>query len=206
MESYIEYGPYVVEKPTSQWTGFYYIENGFNEENIKKVEELVFNNYKFSKGIVGNKENNTSTDSYETNNRDIAYIQPSDQSKWLYNLLFPLALKANKKLFHFDIDVVTDSIHYVIYPENGGHLHWHTDISAYGANRRKLAMTVQLSDPSEYEGGDFQIWMGGKEPVTVPRKKGDIIVFPTFLMHRVTPVTKGQRKCLVFWTGGKPFK
>jgi PKHD-type hydroxylase len=124
----------------------------------------------------------------------------------LYELLFPLALEANEKLFHFDIDIVTDPIHYVIYPEDGGHLDWHMDTGAYGVNKRKLAMTVQLSDPSEYDGGDFEIWFGGKESMVVPREKGDVIVFPAFCMHRVKPITRGERKCLVFWTGGRPFR
>jgi len=49
--------------------------------------------------------------------------------------------------------------------------------------------------------------MGGKDGfVTVPREKGDVIIFPAFCMHRVKPITKGTRKCLVFWTGGRPLR
>ena len=173
---------------------------------IKNLTDMVYANYKFSKGKTGTKELGDLTDSYETNNRDIAYIDPKPHSKWLYDLLFPLALEANKNLFHFDIDIVTDAIHYVIYPEDGGHLDWHMDVGAFGVNKRKLAMTVQLSDSSDYEGGDFQIWMGGKNYITVPREKGDVIIFPSFCMHRVTPITRGERRCLVFWTGGRPFR
>jgi PKHD-type hydroxylase len=174
---------------------------------IAQLEQMVYSNYNFSKGRTGISELGTDIDSYETNNRDIAYIKPEAHSQWIYELLFPLALEANNKVFHFDIDIVTDPIHYVIYPENGGHLDWHMDIGAYGVNKRKLAMTVQLSDSSDYEGGDFEIWMGGKEGfITIPREKGDVVVFPTFCMHRVKPITRGQRKCLVFWTGGRPFR
>jgi hypothetical protein len=107
----------------------------------------------------------------------------------------------------FDLSYVTDPIHYVIYPEDGGHLDWHLDIGIGEVNRRKLSLTVQLSDPSEYEGGEFEIWYGHSgEFVELPRKKGDVIIFPSFLMHRVKPITRGQRKALVFWTGGEPFK
>lgn len=198
--------PYNDFKPTSNWNDYYYYKNVFNDQMIKELEDMVFTNYKFSKGKTGIAELGTDTDSYQTNNRDIAYITPMPYSKWLYDLLFPLALEANEKLFHFDIDIVTDPIHYVIYPEDGGHLDWHMDTGAYGVNKRKIAMTVQLSDPSEYEGGEFEIWFGGKESVVVPREKGDVICFPAFCMHRVRPITKGQRKCLVFWTGGRPFR
>ena len=198
--------PYNDFKPQSNWNTFYYYKNVFNDQMINNLTQMVESNYEFSKGKTGVEELGTSTDSYETNNRDIAYINPEPHSKWLYDTLFPLALEANEKVFHFDIDIVTDPIHYVVYPEDGGHLDWHMDIGAMGVNKRKLAMTVQLSDPSEYEGGDFEIWFGGKEAQIVPREKGDVIIFPAFCMHRVRPITRGQRKCLVFWTGGRPLR
>ena len=198
--------PYNNFLPTSNWNDFYYYKNVFNDEMIAALEKMVYTHYTFSKGRTGVAELGNDTDSYETNNRDIAYIKPEAHSQWLYELLFPLALEANEKLFHFDIDIVTDPIHYVIYPEDGGHLDWHMDTGAFGVNKRKLAMTVQLSDPSEYDGGDFEIWFGGKESMVVPREKGDVIIFPAFCMHRVKPITRGTRKCLVFWTGGRPFR
>lgn len=198
--------PYNQFTPQSNWNTFYYWKNVFDDNMIRDLTDMVYANYKFEKGKTGTKELGNETDSYKTNNRDIAYINPQPYSKWLYDLLFPLALEANEKIYHFDIDIVTDSIHYVIYPEDGGHLDWHMDVGAHGVNKRKLAMTVQLSDSSDYEGGDFQIWMGGKDYMTVPREKGDVIVFPSFCMHRVTPITRGERRCLVFWTGGRPFR
>jgi len=173
---------------------------------IRELEQMVHANYKFSKGRTGVKELGTDTDSYKTNNRDIAYLEPAPHTKWLYDILFPLVLEANQKVFHFDIDVVTDPIHYVIYPTDGGHLDWHMDVGAHGVNKRKIATTIQLSDPSEYDGGEFEIWFGGQESVVVPREKGDVICFPAFCMHRVRPITRGERKCMVFWTGGRPFR
>ena len=199
--------PYNNFIPQSNWNTFYYYKNVFNDQMIKELTDMVYSNYEFSKGRTGTEEMGNITDSYETNNRDIAYITPGKHSRWLYELLFPMAIEANEKVYHFDIDIVTDPIHYVIYPEDGGHLDWHMDIGAYGVNKRKLAMTVQLSDSNDYEGGDFEIWMGGKDGfLTVPREKGDVVVFPAFCMHRVKPITKGERRCLVFWTGGRPFR
>lgn len=196
--------PYNVEDIQSDWTQLYHFPKAFTDEMIEELTKMVNVHYPFEKGRTGNTE--TGEDTLERNNRDIAYLYPDRRTEWLYNLLFPIALEANKQLFHFDIDIVTDPIHYVIYPEDGGHLDWHMDVGAYGVNRRKLAMTVQLSDSNDYEGGDFEIWDGRENFITVPREKGDIVVFPTFLLHRVKPITKGQRKCLVFWTGGRPFR
>ena len=193
-------------KPTSNYNRIYHVSNVFTDEMIFHLENMVHSNYTFSKGRTGVLELGNDTDSYETNNRDIAYIKPADHSKWLYDLLFPIALEANKQFYHFDIDIVTDPIHYVVYPEDGGHLDWHLDVGGFSVNKRKLAMTVQLSDPNDYEGGDLQIWGGGQEPISVKRNKGDVSVFPSFLLHRVTPITRGQRKILVFWTGGRAFR
>ena len=96
--------PYNDFPPTSNWNTFYYCKNILNDQIINDLTQMVESNYKFSKGRTGNKETGTDTDSYATNNRDIAYIDPQPHSKFLYDLLFPLALEANEKLFHFDID------------------------------------------------------------------------------------------------------
>lgn len=204
--------PAYVNRANTDFATFYYAENAISPFEINKITKYVENNFKFEKGKTGISE--YGNDNESSNNRDIAYIDPDSNNKWLYDKLSYFVTAANDLYYNFDIDVVTDSIHYVIYPtpttpqgKDGGHLDWHMDIGAMGVNKRKLAMTVQLSDPSEYEGGDFQIWVGGKDGfITLPRKKGDIIVFPTFLMHRVTPIIKGERRCLVFWSGGNSFK
>jgi PKHD-type hydroxylase len=76
---------------------------------------------------------------------------------------------------------------------------------------RKLSLTLQLSDPSEYEGGDFYFKYltseGVKEEKVDDAKDfGTIIIFPSFVYHQVTPITKGTRKSLVNWSLGFPFK
>ena len=77
---------------------------------------------------------------------------------------------------------------------------------------RKLSVTVSLEDGSTYEGGDLQFDLRNStngEPAIInavsARKKGSITVFPSFIWHRVTPVTKGTRYSLVIWNLGKPF-
>ena len=66
-------------------------------------------------------------------------------------------------------------------------------------------MSIQLTDPSEYEGGELQL-KSKNSITTVSKKKGTIIFFPSFMLHRVTPVTKGVRHSLVGWITGPPFK
>ena len=81
---------------------------------------------------------------------------------------------------------------------------WHQDFGT--SISRKLSLAMQLSDPSDYEGGNFQIFTGGNEPQTLPKKRGYILVFPSYVVHQVTPVTQGSRQSLVAWASGPAFK
>ena len=76
----------------------------------------------------------------------------------------------------------------------------HTELDGEG-NTRKLSMSVILN--SDYEGGDFE--MRGLENKVPRLEKGSIIVFPSFIEHRVTPVTEGIRYSLVSWFVGPPY-
>jgi PKHD-type hydroxylase len=94
--------------------------------------------------------------------------------------------------------------------DDEGFYDWHNDVMWESSNcgHRKLSMVIQLSDPSEYEGGDLEIqplYLGPPDP-TVLRKQGNVVVFPSFLMHRVTPVTKGTRYSLVAWMEGPKWR
>jgi PKHD-type hydroxylase len=91
-----------------------------------------------------------------------------------------------------------------------GFYNWHNDVlwDLPNCGHRKLSMVIQLSDPSEYEGGDLEIqplYSRPPDPMVL-RKQGNVIVFPSFLMHRVTPVTKGTRYSLVAWMEGPKWR
>jgi PKHD-type hydroxylase len=86
--------------------------------------------------------------------------------------------------------------------EQGGYYHWHHDVQWNGqaVSDRKLSVTVQLSGADEYEGGDFEF----DEVKTNAdfRSKGTVLVFPSYLRHRIHPVTSGTRCALVAWFFG----
>ena len=210
----------LVQQPVRpcNFNDFYYFKNYFNDDQINAIHQMVVNGgYEFKKGGTGG--DNQKKDQYYSNNRDIAYVPGDKHSWWLFNELEKCVIEANIRMFQFDIQYVTDHLHYVIYPtpnvpdktgqtrEQGGYLDWHMDIGKGAVNHRKLALTVQLSDPKDYEGGVFQCWFGGGGKfIDLPREKGDVLVMPTFVMHNVSPITKGERRALVFWTGGEPFR
>jgi PKHD-type hydroxylase len=148
---------------------------------------------------------------------DIAWI--NDQ--WIYDLIWPYMEEANAQAgWGYDIKAA-ESAQITRY-KKGGFYVFHNDgrsdnLSAYNrpqnnflhGNVRKLSMSILLND--DYEGGDFEFAMldpVGKKVTKTPdfNKLGSIIVFPSFMMHRVKPVTKGVRYSLVSWFLGPPFK
>ena len=131
----------------------------------------------------------------------------ADKTEWLYEKLMYMTLEANSDYWKFDLSHWKDAIQYTEYNgEEAGGYDWHIDVGPHPLNHRKISITVQLSDPIDYEGGDLEIWTGGKEPMKAPKEKGAVVMFPSYLLHRITPVTKGVRKSLVLWVGGTTFR
>lgn len=149
-----------------------------------------------------------STKNLEYRSSEIRWI-PAQAHTQIRDLIWYFAITANRNAFGFDIDYVND-IQYTTYHSNeNGKYDWHCD--TFWANPtaydRKISVVMQLSDPSEYEGGDFEIDSHYAQlPKEEIRAKGTVIVFPSFLHHRVTPVTKGTRRSLVSWVEGHKFK
>ena len=71
---------------------------------------------------------------------------------------------------------------------------------------RKLSLSMLLSDPSEFEGGEFQVKTDDDNVKQLETVKGRAWFFPSYTLHRVAPVTKGVRRSLVLWVGGPPFR
>ena len=132
----------------------------------------------------------------------IFWIPKNDEFKYLYEKVCRLISQCNSDFYQFKLSELSDNIQYSVYTlENSGFYGWHTDM---GANcNRKLTCVIQLSDPSEYEGGELQINNGGI--ITLEKEKGTVIIFPSYLLHQVTPVTRGTRRSLVCWASGPNF-
>jgi PKHD-type hydroxylase len=177
---------------------YYYFENAFSEEEIEKIKNLG-NLLSKERASVGNEGNVTD---YRVS--DIAWIEDNTDSEWLYSKIADYAKTANREMWNFDIWGYHDSLQYTTYYGDGGHYDWHVDLGP-GISNRKLSCVLQLSDPGEYEGGELQMNPGGNI-LTVPRELGLLCFFPSFLLHRVTPLTGGVRKSLVTWLCGANFR
>ena len=131
---------------------------------------------------------------------EISWISDNPETEWIYRRISNYAKIANEAMWNFDIWGYQDLLQYTKYYGNGGHYDWHADLGP-GISNRKLSCVLQLSTPEEYEGGELQMNPGG-DIMSVPKGLGTICFFPSFLLHRVTPLTSGTRKSLVTWLCG----
>lgn len=133
----------------------------------------------------------------------VYWLPKTEEFVEIYKTFQELIGKCNSEFYKFSITEVSEQIQYTVYDySEKGHYDWHVDMGPNKA-RRKLSLVCQLSDPSEYEGGELQINTG--EMMIPPKEKGTVIIFPSYLLHRVTQVTKGTRRSLVLWIEGPAF-
>tara|TARA_S200000501_G_C20837704_1_gene750148 strand:+ start:1331 stop:1951 length:621 start_codon:yes stop_codon:yes gene_type:complete len=153
---------------------------------------------------------------YKTRNSSVCWLE----EPWIYNAIMPFVKEANQQAgWNFEYSI-SESCQWTKYAETQ-HYTWHVDQFKKPIDRpgtpfygliRKLSVTVSLAEGDTYEGGDLEFDLrnnGDSTPNIIKsldaRKKGSIIVFPSFLWHRVAPVTKGTRYSLVIWSLGKPY-
>jgi PKHD-type hydroxylase len=187
-------------------TQYYYFNEPLEGYILDQIDFTV-QNLKYKTATTFNPELYTDSTYNNPRKSKLKWIEDSiPQHKYLFEYLSNRINIANKNHFNLDIIGSNDNIQYTEYnSEVKGHYDWHLDISGDSNVLRKLSIIIQLSSPDEYEGGDLEIHIGST-PLKVPKQKGSIIVFPSFLLHRVTPVTKGIRKSLVWWVGGSQFR
>ena len=140
----------------------------------------------------------------ETRTSHISWI-PFKKMNDMYKDIEKIMKTTNGNHFGFDDMQITEMAQYTEYPE-GGFYDWHVDNDVNFAHEptvRKISMTLLLSPENEFEGGDLELMKEGK---VAKLKQGHAIFFASFIRHRVTPVIKGNRKSLVMWFGGTPFK
>jgi PKHD-type hydroxylase len=132
---------------------------------------------------------------------DVHLIPSVSEALPLYQLLWDTAADATKRHYGLRLSGITRMPHFVEYRAGKGHFHWHDDYSHELEDApRKLTVVIQLSNGADYDGGDLEIF--GETITSVPRERGTVICLPSFIPHRVTPVTAGIRKVIVAWIAG----
>ena len=137
-------------------------------------------------------------------NSYVNFLFPNELTNWMFGRLAAVINEVNNQYFGFDLQTMEQGLQFTKYTAPAEHYDWHVD-RGFMTGTRKLSVSVLLNDPSEYKGGELQFRFG-REPDKAPQEQGLGIFFPSYTLHRVTPVTKGTRYSLVAWISGPPFK
>jgi PKHD-type hydroxylase len=188
----------ITEHPFTTWS------DAFTPEELDKIIEIG-NQLPLSRASIGADLANTTDPAIREST--VSWVPQTDETIWIYDKLAWVIRQLNGQFYKFDMFGFTEDLQYTIYnEETTGHYTWHIDMGSSGSmSPRKLSLVLQLTDPEEYEGGDLEL-MTSSDPIAVLKQRGLISVFPSFVLHRVTPVTKGTRRTLVVWACGPEFK
>lgn len=206
MSTKLTFNPIVKTKiiyPYTWWDGF------FDNDTIDKIIELC-STYELTTGKISQGGGGVAEDDSIRQSK-ISLIKLDQENRWLFEILARIAEFMNDSFYHFDLTGF-DHFQYTVYEEGGDKYEYHTDMIFGEENHdmnvlpRKLSLSICLNDPSEYEGGQFQLCTGGSVDIVAEQAKGRVLAFPSFVLHRVTPVTKGVRRSLVVWVLGNKFK
>jgi PKHD-type hydroxylase len=135
----------------------------------------------------------------------LSWLHKTSETAWVFEKLAHTVSLLNAQFYRFDLTGFGEALQLTSYNESEqGMYRWHQDFGGNGPSR-KLSLVLQLSDPSNYDGGNLQILTDGK-PQNVRKQRGLITVFPSYTLHQVTPVTSGVRHSLVAWITGPAYK
>ena len=132
----------------------------------------------------------------------IKWLTPDEEFSWIFQRIYGAVNEANK---HFRFNLRGFKAIQIARYNVGGHFNtWHSDMGLGESSLRKLSISVQLSGPEDYDGGklEFQVL---QDELQHSKECGTTIIFPPYMTHRVTPVTRGTRWSLVAWIMGPPF-
>jgi PKHD-type hydroxylase len=193
----ITYNPY--DRHNTMWT-WAYKHNAFSDEEIKKIISTAKKLPAEEAKVAGDKKS-------KHRESEVKWIHNTDNNLWILDRVAFEMETLNNQFYNFNL-YGFNSLQFTSYSP-GGYYKWHMDtILGPQTNPeppRKLSATILLND--NYEGGQFEFYTGYTDKAETPElKKGSIVVFPSFMYHRVAPVTKGTRHSLVAWCLGPQFK
>jgi PKHD-type hydroxylase len=187
----------------------------FKPKILNNYSEWAFYNDVFDKDeceniktLFKNPEKSTVTrgddpavDYSDTRSSLVSWVPYNKDVRWIYERISNFVHDCNNSRYGFDIVGFNEPLQLAKY-EIGDYFDWHQDMGR-DVSWRKLSIVVQLSDPSEYEGGQLEFLSRSK---FASNKLGSLIIFPSYMSHKVTPITGGTRYSLVAWISGPPYR
>ena len=189
-----------VTEPWCYWDG------AFTDEEIQKIIDYC-ESKELDIGTTYGTADKSETEKVRISK--IGFHERTPDIGWIFDKLNFILQSINEMYYGFELNGY-NMFQYTTYKaEEKGKYNWHMDMLLGDRSKdyepRKLTLTLLLND--DFEGGEFQLNMGNQNnPTILPAKKGRALLFPSFMIHRVTPITKGTRKSLVVWCLGPKFQ
>jgi PKHD-type hydroxylase len=173
-----------------------YWNDAFTKEECEKIIQIAKD-----KGLIKGKTMGES----DVRKSKVSWLYSCDDMEWVFRRVTDIILNLNERFFGFDIFGLNEGFQFTNYKAPGqinteNMLIEHIDFVV-----RKLSVSIQLTDPKEYEGGELYLYDDDKGTL-MDKKQGTLILFPSYVLHEVMPVTKGERNSLVTWVTGNQFK
>ena len=172
-----------------------YCEKVFTKEECDKIIKIAK-----EKGLI----KGTTNAKTDVRKSKITWLYPDDNLDWVFRKITDVVLNLNERFFQFDIFGLSEGLQFTNYKAPSDRYGKHIDRS-FNFLVRKLSLSIQLTDPKEYEGGELLLYESEKS-TEMKKEQGTLILFPSYILHEVKPVTKGERNSLVAWVTGKQFK
>lgn len=176
---------------------FAFWQGAFSEEECEKIIQIGNKNVLNDAAVFNPQKNSVRTSK-------VSWLYPNDEMEWVFKRVTDIVVNLNDRFFGFDLFGAAEGFQFTKYEAPSGKYGKHID-RAPNTLVRKLSFTLQLSDPKDYEGGELRLHLEDK-PEKISKQRGYVCLFPSYVLHEVTPVTKGTRYSLVSWITGKPFK
>jgi len=181
---------------------FVWWEGGFTEQELNWLQEQAQKADQRAQ-VGGNPEGENLA---KIRRSQISWLNKNQDNAWVFEKLAHIAASLNAQYYRFDLTGFGEPFQLTNYDQSEqGMYGWHVDYGGKIGPSRKLSLVLQLTDPSQYEGGNLQVLTGG-QPQTVRKQRGLVAAFPSYVLHQVTPVTSGSRQSLVAWISGPAFR
>ena len=174
-----------------------YWEKVFTKEECEKIIKIAKN-----KGLT--KGTTRSKDETDVRQSQICWLYAFDNLEWVFKKITDIVLNLNSRFFNFDIFGLNEGLQFTNYKAPSNKYGKHIDKGLDNVIR-KLSLSIQLTNPKEYEGGELFLYEDEKG-IEMKKEQGTLILFPSYILHEVKPITKGERNSLVSWVTGKQFK
>lgn len=192
---------------------YHYIPNFLSESEVMAARG-IFDAYDSTPGQIGLNHGETYVERNDIRKCGVTHIQRDETNHWLHEKMEQVMLQTNDQLWKLSITDFGETMRQMRYGPDEHFRAWHVDHGAGDTAFRKLTAVVQLSHESEYEGGDFEFAGNSFDdefgkfyyPNINTKQMGSILIFPTYFFHRVTTISKGDRRSAVFRACGPYFR